>query len=372
MSNTLSCRQIQNYDDLAKLTPDWDNLVSKSDFPDIFSTAGFARAWWRAYGENRNMNVVIVEDANENLRLIAPFQSKKETPGNWELIGRPRGDYTNLIMEAGDYESLDALFNWLNDQNHWRIVTLRRIPGTSSLLNFFKKPYDATLTKFEKLYRWLNIGSWMVHQEPRHEHPICNGIAFQSMQDVLQHTHHRRKTNWFKTQGEFEYQIVTDPSEIKSYLPEFFELHIKEWGKKSKSFLTDQADRNFYLYIVDEMATYNALRFDRITLNGNLIAAHLGFHWAGRLYYWLACFDSDYAKGSPGRLLLENIIDSALKLGLKELDMLFGMEEYKQQFRSEIRKTGAITIYRSPLQAARLRKSSLTPKLSRLVSLVLG
>jgi CelD/BcsL family acetyltransferase involved in cellulose biosynthesis len=118
------------------------------------------------------------------------------------------------------------------------------------------------------------------------------------------------------------------------------------------------------------MACYNALRFDRITLNDNLIAGHLGFHWAGRLYYWLACFDSDYAKGSPGRLLLENIIHSALQLGLKELDMLFGMEEYKQQFRSDIRKTGAITIYRSPLHAARMKKFTLTPKLSRLISLV--
>jgi hypothetical protein len=372
MKNTLSCRLVQNYDDLVKLNPHWDNLVLKSDFPDIFSTAGFARAWWRAYGENRYMNLVIVNDANGIPHLIAPFQSKKETPGNWEMIGRPRGDYTNFIMEAGDTESLDVLFNWLKEQNHWRVVTLRRIPGDSSLLNFFKKPYDATLTSFEKVYRWLRIGRWMVHQEPRHEHPICNGIAFQNMHDVLQHTHHRRKTNWFKTQGEYKYQAITDPAEIKACLPEFFELHIKEWGKKSKSFLTDQVDRNFYFYIVEEMSTYNALRFDRITLNGNLIAAHLGFHWAGRLYYWLACFDSDYAKGSPGRLLLENIIHSALNLGLKELDMLFGMEEYKQQFQSEIRKTGAITIYRSPIQAARLRKSSLTPRLSRLVSLVLG
>ncbi|MCI0613886.1 GNAT family N-acetyltransferase [bacterium] len=372
MNNRLSCRLVQNFDDLVQLSSSWDNLVYKSDFPDIFSTSGFARAWWRAYGENRNMNLVIVEDHQGIPRLIAPFQAKKETPGNWELMGRPRGDYTNLIMEAGDYEGLDSLFNWLKNQPHWQVVTLRRIPGKSSLLNFFKKPYDATLTNFEKLYRWLNIGSWMVLQEPRLEHPICAGVAFQNMHDVLQHSHHRRKTNWFKTQGEFEYQVITEPAAIKSCLPQLFELHIKEWSKKSKSFLSEQVNRDFYLYIVDEMASYNALRFDRITLNGNLIAAHLGFHWAGRLYYWLACFDSAYAKGSPGRLLLENIIHSALKLDLNELDMLFGMEEYKQHFRSEIRKTGAITIYRSPLHAARLRKQSLTPTLVRLLSLVLG
>ena len=372
MKNSLSCRLVQNYDDLMRLSPMWDQLVQKSDFPDIFSTAGFARAWWRAYGESRNMNVVIVADACGMPRLIAPFQAKKETPGSWELIGRPRGDYTNLIMEAGDYQSLDSLFSWLKGQVNWQVVTLRRIPGTSSLLNFFKKPYDATLTKFQKLHRWLNIGSWMVLQELRHEHPICGGIEFQKMHDVLRHSHHRRKTNWFKTLGQFEYELITDPAEIKSCLKQFFELHIKEWNHKSKSFLCDQVNRDFYLHIVDEMSSYNALRFDRITLNDNLIAGHFGFHWAGRLYYWLACFDSDYSKGSPGRLLLENIIHSALKLGLRELDMLFGMEEYKKQFQSEIRKTGAITIYRSPLYAARLRKLSLTPRLTRLLSLVLG
>lgn len=372
MNSGLSCRLVQNYDDFVRIGPVWDQLVQNSDFPDIFSTAGFARAWWRAYGENRNMNVVIVEDAHGTARLIAPFQARKETSANWELIGRPRGDYTNLIMEAGDYQSMDSLFGWLKEHTNWQVVTLRRIPGTSSLLNFFKKPYDATLTKFQKLHHWLSLGSWMVLQEPRHEHPICGGIEFQKMHDVLQHTHHRRKTNWFKTQGEFQYKVVTDPAEIKLCLAQFFELHIKEWGKKSKSFLCEQENRDFYFYIVDEMASYNALRFDRITLNDQMIAGHLGFHWAGRLYYWLACFDSDYAKGSPGRLLLENIIHSALQLGLKELDMLFGMEEYKQQFRSDIRKTGAITIYRSPLVAARLRKPTFTPRLSRLLSMVLG
>jgi Acetyltransferase (GNAT) domain len=372
MNNTLTCRLVQNYDELVQLSPAWDKLVYKSDFPDIFSTAGFARAWWRAYGERRNLNLVIVEDHHHNPRLIAPFQSKKETPRNWELIGRPRGDYNNLVLEAGDHQSLDSLFSWLKDQTNWQVVTFRRIPGKSTLLKFFKKPYDATLTRFEKLHHWLSIGSWMVLQEPRHEHPICAGIPFQDMHDVVKHTHHRRKTNWFKTQGKFEYEVVTDPEAIKSCLPEFFDLHVKEWNQRSKSFLIDQLNRDFYLYIVDEMTSYDALRFDRITLNGNLIAAHLGFNWAGRLYYWLACFDSNYSKGSPGRLLLENIIHSALQLGLKELDMLFGMEEYKQYFLSEIRETGAITIYRSPLHAARLRKPSITPRLIRLLSMVIG
>ncbi len=357
MTSTFSCRFVHNYNELAQLAVAWDNLVYQSDFPDIFATAGFARAWWRAYGQSRNMNLVVVEDGAGTPRLIAPFQAKKDTPKNWELIGRPRGDYNNLIMAAGDQESLNCLFGWLKCQPDWEMLTLRRIPGQSTVLHFFEHPYDATLSKLEKLQYWLKISSWLVYQEARHEHPICSGTAYQQMHDVLQREHHRRKTKWFKTQGDFAYQVITDLAAIKAYLPQFFELHIREWRKKPKaSFLSDPINRDFYNYIVDEMASYDALRFDLITLNGVLIAAHFGFNWAGRLYYWLACFDSNYAKGSPGRLLLGNIIHSALQLDLKELDMLFGMETYKQDFRSEIRETGAITIYRSPLHAARLQK----------------
>jgi hypothetical protein len=257
-------------------------------------------------------------------------------------------------MAAGDQESLTCLYDWLKQQPGWETLKLRRVPGPSTVLHFFENTYDDTLTKLEKLQHWLNVGSWLVYQETRQEHPIISGTAFQDMRDVLQREHHRRKTKWFKTQGDYNYSILTNPDEIKGYLVQFFELHVKEWSKKPEgSFLTEQINRDFYLHILEEMESYEALRFDVMTLDGVLIAGHLGFNFAGRLYYWLGIYDSNYSKGSPGRLLLGNIIHSALEKGLTELDMGFGMEVYKQDFQSEIRESGAITIYRSPLHAAR-------------------
>jgi CelD/BcsL family acetyltransferase involved in cellulose biosynthesis len=358
MKPQLRCRLIDNYDELLKLSEAWDQLVYKSDFPDLFATSGFARAWWRAYGEDRKLNLLVVEDETGDLRLVAPFQSLKTTPTNWELIGRPRGDYNNFILAKDDRDSLECLFEWLKSHPHWKVLTLRRIPGESTLLRFFEKPYNVQLNKIQKLQYWLKLGSWLVYQETHHEHPLCTGETFQKMEDILQRLHHRRKTNWLKTQGDLRYQVITDPNGIKAYLPKFFELHMREWTRPDSkgSFLRHQVHRDFYNYIVEEMSKYNGLRFDAMTINGELIAAHIGFHWAGRLYYWLACYDTKYRKGSPGRLLLGNIIDSAHQLGMKELDMLFGLERYKEDFKSEIRETGALTIYRSPLIAARLQK----------------
>ncbi|HSE40559.1 MAG TPA: GNAT family N-acetyltransferase [Acidobacteriota bacterium] len=359
MSSNLKCRFIHSYAELVTLSSTWDDLVCKSDFPDLFATSGFAKAWWRAYGSDLNMNVAVVEDSSGNLRLIAPFQSAKKTPKQWELIGRPRGDYNNFIMAASDRESLKCLFDWLDSQHNWDTLIIRRIPGKATLLRYFDRPYNGNLSKVEKVLHWMKLGSWLVYQEPRHEHPVCNGTTFQEMHDVLNHIHHRRKTKWLNTQGELKYLVITDPEAIKKdWLPKFFELHVMEWSKmlEKGSFLRHQIHRDFYNYIVEEMACYNALRFDAMTLNDSLLAAHLGFHWAGRLYYWLACYDSNYSKGSPGRLLLGNIIHSALELGLTELDMLFGLENYKKDFWSEIRETGAMTIYRSPIVAARVQQ----------------
>jgi CelD/BcsL family acetyltransferase involved in cellulose biosynthesis len=355
---SLNCRSIHTYEELVELSKAWDKLVCKSDFPDLFATSGFARAWWRAYGEDRNLNIVVVQNDTGTPRLIAPFQSSKKTPKNWEMIGRPRGDYNNFVMEAGDQESLSCLFDWLKEQNDWQVLILRRVPGQSTLLHFFERPYNEDLKLREKFQSWMKLRSWLVYQERRREHPICNGTAFQEMHDVLEHIHHRRKTNWLKTLGDLEYKVITDPEKIIEYLPKFFDLHCKEWNKmlSKGSFLRHQIHRDFYNYIVQEMACYNALRFDAMTLNDSLIAAHIGFQYAGRLYYWLACYDSNYRKGSPGRLLLGNIIHSALQLGLEELDMLFGLEEYKSAFKSDIRETGALTIYRSPLIAAKVQK----------------
>jgi CelD/BcsL family acetyltransferase involved in cellulose biosynthesis len=101
---------------------------------------------------------------------------------------------------------------------------------------------------------------------------------------------------------------------------------------------------------LDDLQAYShSLRLDLLLLDSELIAAHFGFTWDRRIYYYKPCLQIKYAKYSPGKILLEQIIQSAAKKEISEVDLLFGMEEYKLRYTSNIRKTGSLIICRSLL-----------------------
>src|SRR5690348_3563378 len=120
----LQCRLIDDPNAMPELAGRWDSLVRRSEFVDVFSTSGFARAWWKAFGPSRLLRLLVVEQADATPRLIAPCYADASAPGAWKLIGDFRADYTNFVFAAGDHESLSALFSWLQRRRDWQTLRM--------------------------------------------------------------------------------------------------------------------------------------------------------------------------------------------------------------------------------------------------------
>jgi CelD/BcsL family acetyltransferase involved in cellulose biosynthesis len=70
-----------------------------------------------------------------------------------------------------------------------------------------------------------------------------------------------------------------------------------------------------------------------LKVGDRILATHLGVYDRGRYYYLFPTFDSGaLSKYSPGRLLLEYLVKSAIKKGLNVFDFTVGGEAYKQQW----------------------------------------
>ena len=63
----------------------------------------------------------------------------------------------------------------------------------------------------------------------------------------------------------------------------------------------------------------------------HLLAAHFGLRAGSILHWWFPVYDSDFARLSPGWLLLRALIDSAPELGLERIDLGRGADEYKRR-----------------------------------------
>ncbi len=66
--------------------------------------------------------------------------------------------------------------------------------------------------------------------------------------------------------------------------------------------------------------------------DGESAAASYGFEYAGRLYWYLSGFASQYAKYSVGSVLIMQLLRNAIDQGLSEFDFLTGDEAYKKNW----------------------------------------
>ncbi len=358
----MECQFINSYEELKEFTPAWDALVAKSECTSFFSTAGFTRAWWRAFEKSRNMHVAVVKDNTCTVRLIAPFQSEKSNPSRWESVGTNLITYNPFIIQSGDHESLSYFLGWLKHQSGWKKLVLRT-SGNATLRQFFQLPYTASLNKFQKLHCWLRLGSFFVELEVRCDHPYLDQAALKQLSKVLQEKKsYRYKFNLLSRKGVPGYKTITERDEIERNFNLFCELHITEWRSRGRrSQLEEQETRNFYRYIIEEISQYDILRLDMFTIDDKPIAYSLGSKWNNTVDSWVICFDLSYERSSPGRLLESNVIQSLIKDGVTEYDLGRGLQSHKFEYPCKVRETVIISIHRSPIHAfvAKLKKHSI-------------
>jgi CelD/BcsL family acetyltransferase involved in cellulose biosynthesis len=66
-----------------------------------------------------------------------------------------------------------------------------------------------------------------------------------------------------------------------------------------------------------------------------LIAAHLGLLGSGRLHYWFPVYEATYAKYSPGKVLLSEVMKHCIFLGIDVIDLGEGQADYKEAAATE-------------------------------------
>ena len=78
----------------------------------------------------------------------------------------------------------------------------------------------------------------------------------------------------------------------------------------------------------------------------NLIAVHLGMRSHGVLHWWFPTFDRNFARNSPGSLMMLKFAQDCERLGIHRLDLGKGPEQYKKGWAS-----GSISVAEGCIQA---------------------
>jgi CelD/BcsL family acetyltransferase involved in cellulose biosynthesis len=345
---------VERFEDLDPLQDEWDALAARSDFVDVFATFGFARAWWHAYGEGKLLRTVTARDRRGALRLVAPMWADWSAPVRWRFLGNVRADYNNVVFDSDEPEVLPALIWWMRRRKDWQQLVFSKVPASSATARILPASLARDAGLPARVRAWLDLRAPLSYLRFKRDHPHLRGEALRRGAAVLDEPNYREKIRRLSRAGSVAYRCIHGPDGIAEWLETFFELHVRAGEHKGQpSLFLQSVNREFYRLLLKNLEP-RALRLDLLTLDGSrLLAAHFGFEWAGRVYYYKPCFEPEFSRESPGRVLVPHVLRQACQAGMEEVDFLQGLEEYKLRFEPALRETAWIEVYRS--RAAKLR-----------------
>jgi hypothetical protein len=231
-------------------------------------------------------------------------------------------DYCDVIAGRDDkplvvQEVMQAL---LRRRDRWDRIRLRYLPEHSSTA--------ALLSEME-----LPAGlEFHVEQEA-----VCPALSIEASPPFAVACTRKkslvRHTRYFERLAPIEFRHVLDLDEIVDLLPEFMEQHRdRRFMAGDRSLFDDPRHRKFYERMAKELLETGWLRFTMLRWQGEALAFHLGFVF-NRVFTWYKpTFNVDYARYSPGEVLLKKLLEDCLEEDLREFDFTVGNEGFKDRF----------------------------------------
>lgn len=311
----------RSFDYMPATDNEWDRLLANARFNSIFQTSGWLRACADTYCKPGQL---LVPEVRRDGRLIAAA-ALHERDGIIHFAGSERSDYCNLLVsrdlkEEDAVEAVEALLIAARDAaKQFRHFLLARIPAESDTAHYLQHS-RFRLFPHIKRYSVAPIMDMSVASEKLRKKSL------------------RRNENGLRREGDLQTRTFSHAAEIFPRLDEFFAQHIERWnGTPTPSLFEKEKNRLFYQRMIASLDQTGWLRFTEIRLDGSLIAAHLGWLYAGQFAWYKPTFDVNRGKHSPGEVLLKHVIEQAVADNAKKFDFLLGDETYKSRYATKTR-----------------------------------
>jgi CelD/BcsL family acetyltransferase involved in cellulose biosynthesis len=308
---------VNEFEDIKR--EEWDSLLSLCPSATIFQTHQWVSAWHQVYGINKKIRIVLGLE-NDRLVLILPFYIEKQiklvSPITvCSFLGDSRSDYHSLICEHDKityfFEAIEFLRENFFPNAVYKLHHLVPTQGSAILSESMPDKCLSAVVRDEKSY--------------------C--IDFADGYQLYRSKTLKYLGKKLEGQGQLQFKSYQQGDVILDRIDNFFKLHISQWRQtNTPSLFNSTKNTDFYCSLVKEMSICNLLHYSELNLNDCLIAAHFGFIFRDRFYYYKPAYNIAYKYFSPGDLLLTFLIEEMIERRLAYFDFLRGDEPYKKKY----------------------------------------
>ena len=309
------------------LAASWQRIAQNNDcFPQ--NSYEWCVAWWRHLRGDRSLYVVACLDANKHVIGIAPLCIERSM-GLRVLRSFPIhfGDFYTVIIdhEPTSVSVLQAVFRHIKTFAHWDWVRIDNVAETDRILYPWLRE-----SEYEKKHLTdcviaaLDAGDWDAY---------LGRIKKNLRKDV------KKKMRRLEQKYQVELDCLETREEFESMVNLMDDMYAERWEddyrpRRSQQYAEafrdalgvcfDRGDAKLYLLKADQ----------------RILAYRLGFLHQDTFYDWKTSFDVAWRDYSPGRLIVGYLIRHLIRAGVKNVNFMAGVYDYKLSW-SPVRRLSA-------------------------------
>ena len=337
-NNTEAKIRIEHIHDLTRLNAlqsTWDSILQQNSVKSIFLTREWASAWWKNYGEDKELWLLAAWDEDLLVGIAPLMLIKKRKYGLMFRVLKPLSapdcDVSGFLLRDESLYVLNAFCKYILDQQRlWDVIQVSEFrqdnPQTGFLLEHFSKAgFKTHITTSQHFYIPIE-GDWQTyfdHTPKNLKHDITRRLKHADRLGKLSLRHIKgRDVTWENFQTIFQ---------------------INETGHFTDLYKSTR-DQNFHHDLMESMQERGWIDIYFLYLDDAPLAFRYGFIYENRFEDWRASFNQLHPQLSSGKLLMQKTLEDQFNHGYKEFDFLRGTDTYKTRWHPLPREYAAIRL----------------------------
>ena len=345
---------VETEEEFSSLREAWGRLHRDARHASVFSTWEWQFLWWKTYGRNRPLRILLVRDGDRLVGILPLYLQPQRvvrgvTATLLRLVGTGGDTYPDdLGPILAEQESAAAVLaeSLLASARGWDVLFLTDLLPQSAFLEKLE-----TACARHRLSRARGISARI---------PYLDLPA--SWNDYLESLHRDRRWRIRNSRKKLEAQFKTrffvwqDAATLDAAVDRLVELHQGRWqaAGQSHSFASD-AYIGFHRSVMRACLENGWLRLYCLEADGRLIAMYYFYRFRNQVFLMQGGFDPEFSKHKPGQVLMGHALEHAIGEGNTVFDFLRGEHRYKNELASGSRETVSFTVYRRTAAALAYR-----------------
>ena len=290
----------------------------------VFQSFDWCHAWMETVGLRQGVTPRIAHISlhDGDVELLLPLQLQRKRAGVVTLgfLGGRQSNHAAPIIYGADLAKIDRQDLWgslkrLLRQCDADVLDLRALRASVGNLEnplLHKSHHRSSV----RTYRLRLSGTWTEFAERR-----------------LNSKHRgESRRRWKKLAGKGRLQFVVEQSGVQAQAIARWLIEHKLAQLSVEKAETFRAGQEFFLSIASGQFLELSVRVSALTLDHELLAAHLGVIWQNSFVGIQTAYDPAWRTYGPGRLLMENLIQYAFEQRFHEFDFSIGDAPYKEVY----------------------------------------